>query len=570
MASKKFKSVKISSAPAAAPVEAPESDDEDQAPDESAEAMFARLDTEKTIFLTRAREAASFTLPSLIPPAGATATTEYPTPWQSVGAEGVNNLASKLLLTLLPPNDPCFRLIIDPFKLQQAAGKSAPPEAVAKLKTEMEKALGTVEGAVMSEIETCAIRVGAFEALRHLVVSGNALAVVPPSGSLRVFHLTNYVVERDCEGNPLIIITRERVSLSMLPKEVRAAVRSSDKTDAAKRDSKAVRQLDLYTKIALREDGSKWDSVQECKGIVIESTKGVYAPDQLPYIPLRFNRIDGENYGRGFVEEYIGDIKVLDGLSRCIAQGSAAGAKILFLVNPNGTTDVKELADAQNGDFVAGNEADVHCLQMDKYSDFRVALETIGRIETRLTNAFIMNRGATRQAERVTAEEIRLMAQELESTLGGVYSILSQEFQLPLVNVLLARLQKQDRCPKLPKNIVKPAIVTGVEALGRGNDLTKLDTFVAGANQTVGAENVGRYLNLTEYFKRRATALRIDDDGLIKTEEQVAQEAQQAQAGAMAQALGPNAINKLGDHINQAQQQGHEASMAQASAPPTQ
>ena len=43
------------------------------------------------------------------------------------------------------------------------------------------------------------------------------------------------------------------------------------------------------------------------------------------------------------------------------------------------------------------------------------------------------------------------MAQELETALGGVYSILSQEFQMPLVKLILNNLQSQGKMPKMPK-----------------------------------------------------------------------------------------------------------------------
>ena len=69
---------------------------------------------------------------------------------------------------------------------------------------------------------------------------------------------------------------------------------------------------------------------------------------------------------------------------------------------------------------------------MQKFNDFRVAQESAQKIEERLAAAFLLNSSVQRDAERVTAEEVRFMAQELESTLGGVYSVLSQEFQLPL------------------------------------------------------------------------------------------------------------------------------------------
>ena len=180
----------------------------------------------------------------------------------------------------------------------------------------------------------------------------------------------------------------------------------------------------------------------------------------------------------GYVEEYIGDLRSLEALTRAIVEGSAASSKVLFLVRPNGTTKQATLAQAPNGAIVQGDANDVTTLQVQKYNDFRVAQETALRITERLQFAFLLNSAVQRNAERVTAEEVRYMAQELETALGGVYSILSQEFQLPLVKLLLARLERTGKMPKMPKDAVKPQIVTGIEALGRGQDLNKLSQFL--------------------------------------------------------------------------------------------
>ena len=124
-------------------------------------------------------------------------------------------------------------------------------------------------------------------------------------------------------------------------------------------------------------------------------------------------------------------------------------------------------------------------------------------------------------------------------------------------------MSKKDRLPKLPKDIVKPTIVTGVEALGRGNDLNRLDMFLAGANQVVGPEAVMQYVNVSDYFKRRATALGIETEGLIKTEEEIQQAMQAAQQQEMLMKLGAPAV---GPAINATQEQF----MASQEAPPEQ
>jgi hypothetical protein len=66
-------------------------------------------------------------------------------------------------------------------------------------------------------------------------------------------------------------------------------------------------------------------------------------------------------------------------------------------------------------------------------------------------------------------------------------------------------------------------------------------------------------VNLQDYIKRRATALGIDTEGLIKTQEQIAQEMQQAQMQQMMMQAGPAALQEgakaLGNSYVESQRQ---------------
>lgn len=471
---------------------------------------YAQLESVRDAFLQRARDAAEITIPTLMPPDGHNGSTVYKTPYQSVGARGVNNLASKLLIALLPPNSPFFRLTIDDFDLQELAGKDA--------RGAVEDALARIERAGLQEIEGSAIRVPVFEALKQLVVTGNALLYMPPEEKgMKVFRLDRYVVKRDTMGNVLEVITKESVSPLMLPEEVRMML-----TDP---EDKSTKDYDLFTHVY--REKNRWVIYQEVSGIEIPDSRGSYKIDQNPFIPLRFIRIDGEDYGRGYIEEYLGDLRSLEALTRAIVEGSAASAKVLFLVRPNGTTKAKNLAESPNGAIVTGDANDVSTLQVQKANDFRVAMETMRSITERLSFAFLLNSSVQRQAERVTAEEVRYMAQELETALGGVYSIMSQEFQMPLIRLLMARLEKEGKMPKLPKDTIKPTIITGLEALGRGQDLNKLATFLQYL-QPLGQDVIAREMNVDDYIDRLGASLGIDTSGLIKSAEQKAAEAQAA------------------------------------------
>jgi hypothetical protein len=55
-----------------------------------------------------------------------------------------------------------------------------------------------------------------------------------------------------------------------------------------------------------------------------------------------------------------------------------------------------------------------------------------------------------RQAERVTAEEVHKVAQELEEVLGAVYSEQVVTFQTPYARRKLRYLMKQGRVTSLP------------------------------------------------------------------------------------------------------------------------
>lgn len=505
----------------------------------SLKSYYQSCENGRDSFLRRARDSSSLTIPYLVPPDSNGPHTTYPTPFQGVGARGVNNLASKLLLALLPPNSPFFRLIIDKFEYEKASEGQADPA----LKTELEKALAEIERAVQSEVETSAIRVGVFEALKQLIVAGNVLLYVPDKGGLRVFNLDRYVCKRDPMGNVQSMVVKESINPDVLPESVKAQLEEAGNPAVESSGHQKDKSVDVYTGI-YRNKG-KWVVRQEVADIDIPESFGEYPLDKNPWMPLRYTRIENEDYGRGFIEEYIGDLQSLEGLTQAIVEGSAAAAKVLFLVNPNGTTRPRILANSPNGAIVQGNAQDVSCLQMEKFADFRVAQETVEQIRDRLGAAFLMNTSIQRQGERVTAEEIRFMAQELEDVLGGVYSILSQEFQMPLVNRLMDRMAKAGRLPKLPKKIVKTTIVTGLEALGRGHDLNKLDSFIQGAAQLLG-DGFATYVNMSDYLKRRATSLGIDVEGLIKSEEEIQMEQQQAAQQAMAQQVAPNIANAAG------------------------
>lgn len=473
------------------------------------ESQYTKMEVDREQYLERAREVAKLTIPHLYPPKGSNEATEYPTPYQSVGSRGVTNLASKLMLALFPPQAPFFRLDVDDLVYKQIEGDPQQKQTI-------EEGLAKIEKAVMDSIENNNDRVAVYEALKHLIVSGNVLLKMSEDG-LRTYPLNNYVVKRDPQGKILKIIIKEGISPNTLSEKLRRNI-----GDKLNEENKS---LNLFTCI-VREKKRFYVHQEIAKQKVFEK---FYELDKLPFIALRFNRIDGMNYGRGHCETFEGDLRSLEGLTRAILEGSSASSKMLFMIAPNGSTRASSIAKAPNGAIIEGNAQDVSVLQANKFADFRVGYDMMGRIEQRLQFAFLLNASVQRQAERVTATEVQLVANELNDALGGVYGILTTEFQLPYINTKLDMLKQQKLLPNLPKELVKTKIIVGMEALGRASDRLRLLQFMADLSNTLGSETLAQYINLDDAIKKFAVANGIDTGGLIKSQEQIQQETQAQQ-----------------------------------------
>ena len=480
----------------------------------TAKERYETLKADRQQFLDRARECSELTIPSLIPDEGHNSTSELYSPFQSVGARGVNNLASKLLLLLLHPTSPFFRL-------QVSGDAKKEMEQQPDIKTQVEKSLSDIEREVSNKIEELALRTSVFEALKHLIVGGNVLTYLPKDDTMRVYPLSQFVCRRDPQGTLIEIVIKESIAHTALDEDIKEQMKING-------DYKDDENCDIYTHI-YKLDTKKFYVCQEVKGIKIPSTIGTIMADAMPYQALRMVRIDSENYGRSFVEEFIGDLKSLEGLSQSLVESAAASSKVVFMVKPNAVTRKRDLANTRNGDIITGSEGDVAVLQANKQYDLQVVQQSIQKLEERMSYAFLLHTAIQRDAERVTAQEIRYMAEQLETSMGGVYSLLSQELQLPLVRVLMKRMSQTKEIPSLPKGSIKPTIITGIEALGRGNDLQKLREFVAEIGQLAQINpQVVQALNPNDLLTRLATGLGIDTEGLIKSPQQLQAEQEAA------------------------------------------
>jgi hypothetical protein len=499
---------------------------------QSAASRYSKLASDRTIFLDTARDCAALSVPYLLTPTGVVNGQKLPTPWQSMGAKGVNVMASKLMLSLFPVNATFFKLQINDGKL------SLDPSLSAAVKSEIDLSLSKMERVVMQNIAESQDRVILHQAMKHLIVTGNALVYMGSKG-VKLYPLDRFVVVRDGEGNPTEVVTVESIDRQFLPEEfqteqARNVNDVADNTSAPSVDvTVGENEVAVYTWAKLKDGQWRWR--QEAEGKILPDSLGKAPKNTTPWLPLRFNVVDGEDYGRGRIEEYLGDLKSLEGLMQAMVEGSAAAAKVVFLVSPAATVKPSTLAKAGNGAIIQGRAEDVTAVQVSKQADFSSAYQMIQSLTQRLSEAFLIL--TVRQSERTTAEEIRATQQELNEQLGGIYGNLTVELVRPYLQRKLFTLQRSKELPQLPKGIVYPTIIAGLEGIGRGQDRESLMMFLQTISQALGPEAMAQYIDPEEAVKRLAAAQGIDTLKLVKTADMRQQEQQKAQQMQMTQSL---------------------------------
>jgi len=477
---------------------------------------YAREET-----LTRCERYAGWTLPNIFPDDPLMEYDEMQNDYQSVGAQAVTNLANKIMMALFQPSRPFFRMQITPAQREELSGQMT--------SAQVDVALGEAERAAMRELDKINARVVMTQIIQHLIITGNAMLYMPKTGKMQMYSLRDYTCKRDLSGDVIKIVMRETKSVSGLSEDLRAIALENGYEDDA--------DVSIFTGV-MKTGEDKYVSWQEMEDLCYcNKQMGMYKQVDLPWIPLTWNLCRNKDYGTGLVENYSGDFWTLSTLAEAILDYTTIATDVKNLVNPAGMTDVREITEAKSGAYVHGREEDIYVHTPQVANSAQFLTEQFSAVERRIGAAFLLNTAVTRDAERVTAEEIRMQAQELESSLGGVYSNLATELQLPLATRLLSKINPVFKD-------IEPVIVTGLESLSRNSELDRMRYFfqdLIGLSEV--PDQVAMRLDYGELISTLGAGHGVDfkkflkDEDLVKKEQKEAQERNAQTQGMEAQAV---------------------------------
>ncbi len=515
-------------------------------------ALFERY-TDSNVIL-KSTQYAKWTLPQLMAEftqlqSGQTAALERD--FQEVGALLVNNLGAKLTGLLFPNSRPFYKIKPSPVLLAAAKRKGVK-------QSDMQGGLSRLEMESCQQLFLNGSYEQLVQALKHLIVTGNTLMYRDSkTRKSQAYGVNQYAVRRDGRGNMLDCILREYTDFEALSPDIQAMLRLRARGKYSQ-EREGLNRVELYTRVQ-RDfavvDGARTDNViyrisQEADGIAV-GQPGVYPEHLCPWQAICWSLIPGENYGRGLVEDYAGGFAKLSDMSHAATLYGIEIMKVVNLVAPGMGADVDELQGAETGEYVQGQIGAVVAHESgsaDKLTQIEASIETIFG---RLARAF-MYKANTRNAERVTAYELKQDALEAETTLGGTYSSLSASMQIPLAHILLTEVD-----PGMMEGIVteqiKLDIIAGIPALGRATDVQNLAAAAQDAAAIIPVlTQVDRRIDPEKVFDFIMAGASVDGAAFFKDEGRLKEEAD-AQAQ---QQLGEQQIatsTTLQDQANQLQ-----------------
>ena len=479
---------------------------------------WSELDNKRRSLLTRWERYASYTIPRIcLPSQFSEKSDELKHDWQAVGAQAVNHVVNKLMLALFAPSRPFMRLELTSTARAQLAEQV--DEAM------IDDILGEGERKAIKHMDTRGdIRPALHLGLSNLVITGNALFKFPESkgDKFRCLYCRDWAVQRSGSGEVLRLATREKYAFGELEEAVQEAYRSM--RPGAKSDEEVTHYV-----IILRNAKGGYDLKQFINDCYLgEDFDGAYKDyAALPYKVITWQLADNADYGSGLVEDYAGDFAATSAMSEAQVRAAILACEFRWLVNPAGFTKPEDLEESENGAALPGNEKDITPLTPGTGNNLQIITSVLESYVRRIGQGFLLATAVTRDAERVTAQEIRMQATELETSLGGAYSRIAVELQTPIAIWLLEEIDL-----KIDGKAINLSIVTGLDALSRSGDLDALRQAMVDIN-TVNAlpPQAQDWLNLGAIYSTIMNGHGLPSGKYVKDAQTVAQE-QQARAAA--------------------------------------
>lgn len=473
--------------------------------------------SERHTTLDNARIISRLVDPYFYPPEGWDVRQNLPVPLNSKTGMGVNNFTSKMLQTILPAHIPFMKINVDVLSLIELQREAE--QAGVQLEVflgELGNTFSRFERAMLTDLENKKARKAFSIVLKHLWFAGNGLIKYSKEGNLKVWSLEQFVVERDFDGEVLDVIVFEEIRTNNLPEDIKEIV---DINDLQKENG----NVEVYTGVTKLENGKYKEWQELADGTVIEKSVKIYKKNQNPWVVPAINLNYGANYGVPYLYLLLGHIDSAEGFREDVNQIGEANARVLYALDPSAPITTRDVTGAKSGAVLSMNENALNIVNKSAGQELADAAEQLSLLNREIGEALLSFTAVQRDAERVTAQEIRALQEELNKGLGTVFVEIEETLNKEMAKLSWEYLKEKFVGTDISDR-VNINVITGVDAFSRQDDLSNLRALLG----DIANLNLLTEVNLDEAVRRLASGYNIENLSLIKTEEQKDQERQKA------------------------------------------
>lgn len=494
-------------------------------------ARFVTDDATRTESLERARLCAALTKPPYLPPKSRVSGTKFPEAYQSIGSWGVTNFVGAMHAATFPAGLPWFSFSLPP---EIENNPNIPDRRKQDMLNDLFAFQVTLQALIdsshLDDSENGNVRPAAFfsrqySSMTSLAITGDTLDFITDQYRIKRFRRDKYVTKRDDCGDILYHVTSESVdplgSLTPLQRE-KAKIKDTDLKEYV-----CDRMMPMHTMVEWQPITHTFVIRQEVNGWVVNTSQEPVSP----YLSVPYELCDGDDYGVGFVEQNLGDLRSVNNLEKRMLEFAAMCSKFHFLPDQNCQVDRNDLK-GDSGTVIEGTRMvggvcqDLGVLKIDKASDFSVVDKTITRKYASLARNMLIESEITPQRERTTAFQVSRVVAQLQSATGGMSSTIQDEKHIPLIRRLTYMARRDNILEKWPDKSVHVQTLTGLAAIAKQSRLGNL----LGAMDVLGriSPNIVQRIDEQTMIDTVFRYSGVHEPGFIKDDAQMEKERQAA------------------------------------------
>lgn len=431
----------------------------------------------------------------------------------NIGSEGLSNLISVVQRTAFQPNKPFFETA--PKKGSELAALPPAKRVAICAETALNGSLALYKHGLSEAL---------YYILGRFLCVGTVAWKLPTPGTdemIEVYELNDIVVKRGYNGKLAHLIIQDKTTLNLLPEEIRQQV--ADKYKDAKE-----REVSLYTMLEANEYG-KYEVRQAVDEHELDVAHNFTPGIDSPYQVSSLFTPRGRNYGVGAVYRYLKWLHAANVYRDANTDVAAVGSLLNWGVTPNAAVNPDEFEQRSQGQAFSLREGDVFPIVPKIGQQYQLTANSYAEVAQTLQRAFMVFSAVQRNAERVTAEEIKTVIRALEESHSGVYAQVGSQIQRPLAHAALRMVDNPELKPWVSQMDIQ--LVSVHESMGRAAQNSNLLTSL---NQISVLNSIPP--EISAGLKKQAIIAAIfannnaKVDDYVMTEEEVAQaQAQQSQ-----------------------------------------